>query len=351
MLLRRALVAGVLALFCACASARAPKDAVSGTLAQAPYDGGDDARDLDDASADDGGLASDADADGASDVLGRLADGGGPCPRNMAFVAGVFCIDRYEGSLVETLPDGTERAYPHYLPVDGHDVRAVSEPGVFPQGFISELQADDACRASEKRLCTLDEWKTACMGPDATTFPYGSERAAGVCHDGGKSPVAAVFGAAALASPAPPPSHPPKRGKGKPKKEPKPTAKGGARNVHPATKSPKPRTPARRSARPNDVTADVWTKLNDPRLGQVDGALSPTGQHVACTSAYGALDMVGNLHEWVATDRSLPHGTFAGGYFLDTHLNGDGCNYRTVAHAHEYHDYSTGFRCCADVAP
>jgi formylglycine-generating enzyme required for sulfatase activity len=97
------------------------------------------------------------------------------------------------------------------------------------------------------------------------------------------------------------------------------------------------------------VSADVWTKLNDPRLGQVEGALSPTGSHPACVSADGALDMVGNLHEWVATDRSLPHGTFAGGYFLDTHLNGDGCNYRTVAHAHDYHDYSTGFRCCADV--
>jgi hypothetical protein len=28
--------------------------------------------------------------------------------------------------------------------------------------------------------------------------------------------------------------------------------------------------------------------------------------------------MVGNIHEWVATDASVPHGTFAGGYYLDT---------------------------------
>jgi len=38
-------------------------------------------------------------------------------------------------------------------------------------------------------------------------------------------------------------------------------------------------------------------------------------------------------------------------YYLDTTLNGDGCNYRTVAHAHDYHDYSTGFRCCAPAQP
>jgi hypothetical protein len=43
----------------------------------------------------------------------------------------------------------------------------------------------------------------------------------------------------------------------------------------------------------------------------------------------------------------LPHGTFCGGYYLDTSINGDGCKYRTRAHAHDYHDYSTGFRCCA----
>ncbi len=117
----------------------------------------------------------------------------------MIAIDGAYCIDVYEASLVETSPDGSEKPYPHYLPVDGHDVRAVSEPGVFPQAFISEVQADDACQASGKRLCTFDEWKTACMGPQKTTFPYGPQRAtAGTCHDAGKSPVAAVFGAAAV---------------------------------------------------------------------------------------------------------------------------------------------------------
>ena len=73
------------------------------------------------------------------------------------------------------------------------------------------------------------------------------------------------------------------------------------------------------------------------------GALSRTGAHAGCSNDYGVFDMVGNLHEWVDD----PEGTFQGGYYLDTHQNGDGCSYRTVAHEFTYHDYSTGFRCCA----
>ena len=52
--------------------------------------------------------------------------------------------------------------------------------------------------------------------------------------------------------------------------------------------------------------------------------------------------MVGNVHEW-ADD-----GAFHGGYYLDTKINGEGCDYTTTAHAKIYYDYSTGFRCCAD---
>ena len=88
-------------------------------------------------------------------------------------------------------------------------------------------------------------------------------------------------------------------------------------------------------------------KMNNPALNQVPGTLAKSGEHEGCTNGYGVYDMVGNLHEWVADTT----GTFQGGYYLDTHLNGDGCSYKTTAHDFGYHDYSTGFRCCADVAP
>jgi hypothetical protein len=363
---------------------------------------------------DDGDDATDSEVEVASELAG---DAGSlpppsPCPANMVLITTPevrVCVDRYEASLVEVDADGTERAYPHWLPVDGHAVRAVSEPGVFPQGYISEVQAEDACNASGKRLCSHVEWKTACMGPSKTTFPYGDARQPGTCHDTGKSAVGAVFGMRALTdpvasavggtrsgtSPGKPTATSTSKGstassrsgaakpeksaagsKNKPGRQAHVTTKGRAAettknratrlgSASSAAKAEKPskrkadkseqksagrgkRVPAKASARPASVEPSVWTQLNDPRLGQVDGALAKTGTHEACVNGYGVLDMVGNLHEWVKTDPAAVHGTFAGGYYLDTALNGDGCQYRTTAHAHDYHDYSTGFRCCAD---
>jgi hypothetical protein len=289
-----------------------------------------------------------------------------PCSRNMVLVdqdGKRFCIDKYEAALVEVSPDGTEKPYPHWLAVDGHSVRAVSEPGVYPQGYISEVQAADACIASGKRLCSYPEWKTACIGPKKTTFPYGEARRGGVCNDAGKSAVVAVFGAKAVAaSPVNPiiaaANDPARRSGGKTKakvdtktKKPSSVAKSAKSDKRKDSKKKPAKVaarPASASRVPSGVDFNVWTQLNDPRLGQVEGALAKTGEHPDCANGFGVVDMVGNIHEWVATDPSTKNGTFAGGYYLDTSLNGDGCGYKTQAHAHDYHDYSTGFRCCGD---
>ncbi|HEY1956532.1 MAG TPA: SUMF1/EgtB/PvdO family nonheme iron enzyme [Polyangiaceae bacterium] len=216
----------------------------------------------------------------------------GVCPDGMANVEGRFCIDRWEASLVELLPNGDERPYDPYTPVEHHVVRAVTAGGVVPHGYISEVQAKDACARSGKRLCKPTEWRQACMGPKHTTFGYGNVRQRGACNDDGVSPMISVM--------------------------------------------------RLRYDRPHEWTTD---RMNDPRLNQAPRTLSTTGAHASCTNGYGVYDMVGNLHEWVDD----PDGTFQGGYYLDTHINGDGCTYRTVAHGPWYHDYSTGFRCCADV--
>jgi len=214
------------------------------------------------------------------------------CPAGMASVNGRFCVDRYEGSIVEVTATGETRPHPFYLGVEGLQVRALSVPGVKPQGHISARQAGDACKASGKRLCKPQEWRTACMGPEKSTWGYGAQKEDHRCNDHGRSPIGVVFPHA---------------------------------------------------GRPNWG----WNQLNDEKLNQVEGTLAETGAHPGCTNGYGVFDMVGNLHEWVDD----PAGTFQGGYYQDTHINGDGCGYRTTAHNAVYHDYSTGFRCCADPTP
>jgi len=231
-------------------------------------------------------------------VEGQIAQAlpGAVCPHEMANIEGRFCIDRWEASLVEVAKDGTDAPWPAFGPIEtGHQLRAVSAPNVYPQAYISGAQAASACAAAGKRLCAPVEWRKACMGPKQAMFGYGNERVAGRCNDSGYSPMLRLFPQVS-----------------------------------------------------QSWTLVGMTEMNDARLNQLEQTLSPTGSHDQCTNEYGVFDMVGNLHEWT----NDPNGTFQGGYYLDTHKNGDGCSYRTVAHEFTYHDYSTGFRCCASpVAP
>jgi len=213
------------------------------------------------------------------------------CPKNMVSVQGRYCIDRYEASTVEILAGGKTRSHSPFTPVTARKVKAVSKRGVKPQAYISRDQAEEACQNAGKRLCTDEEWISACKGKHPTTFPYGDERKPRYCNDGGVSSFNHYYGEEGAEAP---------------------------------------------------LSAYTWVNMNDSRLNQLKGTLADTGAYKRCKSSYGAFDMVGNLHEWTAAK----NGTFRGGYYLDTAQNGDGCDYKTTAHAPRYHDYSTGFRCC-----
>jgi formylglycine-generating enzyme len=219
------------------------------------------------------------------------ANANAKCPDDMAVALGRFCVDKFEGSLVTRGQGGKETPHPHYTPpADGTVYYARSVRGVMPQAYISAAQSQAACAASGKRLCQAVEWRAACGGSQAAAYPYGPTRVAGKCHDTGTAPMVVLFSAT--------------------------MKKGWGRE-----------------------------ELNDPRLNQLAGTVAKTGDYDACVSDMGVYDMVGNLHEWTAD----PNGTFQGGYWLDTSQHGDGCAYRTIAHEYGYHDYSTGFRCCADA--
>ena len=196
-----------------------------------------------------------------------------------------FCIDRYEASLVRA--DGSP--WSPYRNPEHTPVRAVSVRWAVPQGYIDGEQAAEACLHAGKRLCTDAEWLRACQGPGESLYPYGDEREPGVCND--------------------------------------------HRGIHPAAEY--------------FGTGEAWifSRIDNACLNQLPESLDPAGARSECVTAEGVFDMMGNLHEWTAD----PHGTFRGGFYVDTEKNGPGCLYATTAHDSRHWDYSTGFRCCADL--
>jgi len=209
----------------------------------------------------------------------------GGCPAGMT-LAGTVCVDRWEAALV--LIDAAPAPWSPYLNPGSHRVRAVSAPGLVPQGYISQVQAAAACAEAGKRMCSDAEWLRACQGSAGTTYPYGDTRQPGTCNDD--------------------------------------------RTCHPAVQY-------------FETTASwIWSELGNSCINQLPDGLAATGSYTGCVSADGAYDMMGNLHEWTAD----PAGTFRGGFYVDTVVNGPGCLYATTAHDVSHWDYSTGFRCCAD---
>jgi len=168
--------------------------------------------------------------------------------------------------------------------------QAVSKYDNIPQGYVPGFVANEACRRAGKRLCREEEWVFACKGEKQNKYPYGDNYRQGQCN---------VF-----------------------------------REDHPAR-----------------ILHGNWSVgLSDPRLNLIETPAGPllrrTGTTSTCKSVWGQdaiFDMVGNLDEWVDD----PGGVFVGGFFSRSTRNG--CEARVAFHPPAYFDYSTGFRCCADL--
>ena len=90
------------------------------------------------------------------------------CPDGAVSVCGVFCIDVHEASR----PDATASS----PGADGS--QATSRPGVLPWSSgdatqMNRVVAATACQAAGKRLCTTQEWRVVCRGPDDLGYCYG----------------------------------------------------------------------------------------------------------------------------------------------------------------------------------
>jgi formylglycine-generating enzyme required for sulfatase activity len=216
-----------------------------------------------------------------------------PCPGGMANIRGRYCIDAYEAYLdiVDARGKVLRRQSPYRTPDAEERVVAKTRRGRVPQAYISQKQAAEACKLAGKRLCSDDEWMTACKGKTPTLYPYGEDHVDRRCNDHGVSPLRVLHG------------------------------------------------------KDDGLETFGIDAMNDPKLNQIAGTVAKSGQFSRCRSSFGVYDMVGNLHEWTAD----PGGTFRGGYYLDNETNGRGCDYVTKAHDTKYHDYSIGFRCCRDA--
>ena len=208
-----------------------------------------------------------------------------PCPEGMALIAGRFCIDRWEATTREA--DGQPHS-PHHA-VGPKKVKAEARAGVLPQAYISAEEGDAACRRAGKHLCTTQEWQDACMGTERPyrVYPYGMQYEKGACNV--------------------------------------------ERRLHPVV-------------RVHGKYVHDSVVLNDPKLNQLDETVAKTGEFSSCATPEGVFDLQGNLLEWTQGDKKA---LLMGGHYVEAKLHGKGCRYVTAGHGAEYHDFTTGFRCCA----
>lgn len=154
--------------------------------------------------------------------------------------------------------------------------------GATPEVGMTWHEAKASCEQEGKRLCTEDEWTLACEGPDRNPYPTGLVRDAEAC------------------------------------------------NID------------RPWMRPDN------TKLNGPRRQEELDRLSqsvPSGSS-GCVSHYGAVDMTGNVDEWVENrDGRRYRSGLKGGWWGPVRNR---CRPITLFHNEWHHGYQISTRCCSE---
>ncbi|HTJ85083.1 MAG TPA: SUMF1/EgtB/PvdO family nonheme iron enzyme [Polyangiaceae bacterium] len=180
-----------------------------------------------------------------------------------------------------TALEGIEK--PIHVCVDQYE--APNKKGSPPLVMRSFNSAKRFCEDRGKRMCSEEEWETACEGPTYEPLAYGWAVDKKLCNSDKKWMEVdfAKF------------------------------AQGG----------------------------DVAKNESD-RLWQG----TPSGRFPGCVSSFGVYDMMGNVEEWVSTrpTRKWP-GALMGGFWAKPWT---GCRGTNDAHEPGFQFYETGFRCCAE---
>ena len=195
----------------------------------------------------------------------RRSHGRGGCPSDMVRVAG-FCIDRFE---------------------------APNRSGDKPLVMQSANDAEAWCAARRKRLCTEDEWISACEGEERRPYPYGATHVDGRCND--DQPWRTV----------------------------------------------------------DETTLGKWPSAQaQAHVDELYQAV-PSGAKPLCASQDGVHDLTGNVEEWVVRTREHANGwpyLLIGCYWAGCYGGGKPtCHSTNNAHGPQFRYYETGFRCCRGV--
>ncbi|MEM9694765.1 MAG: SUMF1/EgtB/PvdO family nonheme iron enzyme [Myxococcota bacterium] len=163
--------------------------------------------------------------------------------------------------------------------------------GIEPTMLVSWTEARAHCRSVGKRLCTADEFNFACEGEEMRPYSYGFIRDAKVCNQD------------------------------------------------------KPYITPNRQLMPHDhCEKSIPCRRERDRIDQRE----PIGERAQCGSPFGALDLNGNMNEWVVRpDQEAPwRSGLKGGWWGPARSR---CRPMVIAHDENYVGYEVGFRCCQDA--
>jgi formylglycine-generating enzyme required for sulfatase activity len=159
-----------------------------------------------------------------------------------------------------------------------------------PKDKKNPMDATRLCKSVGKRVCKAPEWIDACKGPKKTKYTWGN-------------------------------------------KDPKLYVKG--------KKVKQPCNYDKMYRTVDEMKVYLRDKKELKRLDQRE----PSGYRKECTSHYGAMDMNGNVEEWVEHPTKKGRMCLAGGHWSRLKA----CSSLLCGHDARWYYYSTGFRCCKDV--
>ena len=239
---------------------------------------------------------------GLKTVTAPAGLGQGACGENQVEVEGDYCPALEQKCLRWMDPETTiPRRCSEFAPTGKCQTKTVkkhfcidkyedpNKVGAMPVVMKTWYEAGDACKAQGKRLCGDSEWTLACEGQERLPYPYGYERNSEACN---------------------------------------------IDKPHPAV---------------NEIAlGSADKKVRDAEVARLwQGETS--GSRESCQSPYGAMDMTGNVDEWVVNEGGMPYKSgLKGGYWGPVR---DRCRPMTTAHYEQFSFYQIGFRCCADIQP